>query len=286
MKNKIANFSSEYKLKIYSVLYNLACNYFTDKREAKKKILNFIKRFRDKYVSLDLIRVGGVKKKWEGGGVGDGGYLIPNNLNEIKYCFSAGVGETSDFELELSEKYNIKSFIADASVNGPSVLNKNFIFLPKFIGARTYENYITLSDWMLQSIAQEKNLILQMDIEGAEYEVLSFETIETLSRFSSITVEFHGLHKLFERSFFHMFSSIFEKIYCNFSICHVHPNNAGGIFCLDEIEIPRLIEVTFIRNDLVQGLIKSGPVVLPHQLDRKNVDSQKDIKMPDLWWKK
>ena len=37
----------------------------------------------------DLIRVGSTN---------DGGYLIPNILNEIDYCFSPGIGNKFEFE--------------------------------------------------------------------------------------------------------------------------------------------------------------------------------------------
>lgn len=83
-----------------------------------------------------------------------------------------------------------------------------------------------------------------------------------------------------------MFSTIFEKIYKNFSICHVHPNNCCGIVSLNGIDVPRVIEVTFIRNDLVKSVMIDKPIKLPHNLDRKNIESKENISMPKLWWKK
>ena len=45
-----------------------------DRLEPSSKLKNFIKRFSENFISCDLIRVGGDE---------DGGYLLPNNLNEI-----------------------------------------------------------------------------------------------------------------------------------------------------------------------------------------------------------
>ena len=73
-------------------------------------------------------------------------------------------------------------------------------------------------------------MILQMDIEGAEYDVLTFESTATLGRFSAMIIEFHGLEQFFDRRFLHTTSIIFEKLYRNFSICHVHPNNNCGVY--------------------------------------------------------
>lgn len=125
----------------------------------KWAVNHFISRFRANYVSVDLVRIGGN---------GDGGYLLPNVFDNIAYCFSPGVSNITSFEGELSRRYGIKSFVADGNI---SVLpdSENFIFTQKNLGSRTFENVITLSDWIEQSLSkheQDSNMILQMDIEG------------------------------------------------------------------------------------------------------------------------
>jgi hypothetical protein len=249
-----------------------------NKTVSPNELENFISRFRSKYVPIELVRIGGD---------GDGGYLLPNNFNSIKYCFSPGVDYTAKFETELSKKYGIKSFMADASVSSPPLSDENFTFVKKFLGSRSVGEFITLSDWMKDCIEDdEKDKILQMDIEGGEYDVLTFETGETLAKFSSMVIEFHGLQNIFDRHFLQMISSIFEKIYQNFSICHVHPNNFSGIASLNGIDVPRLFEVSFIRNDLIDRFKSDDLVSLPHLLDKKNVEGKPDICMPEPWWKK
>ena len=109
------------------------------KVSSTKKIEKFIKRFRENYVSVDLIRIGGDA---------DGGYLIPNIFDRVNYCFSPGVADTADFEAELSQHYGIKSFMADGSVAAAPFADENFHFTKKFLGHRTNGDFITLSDWM------------------------------------------------------------------------------------------------------------------------------------------
>mgnify|MGYP001237990516 CR=1 FL=1 len=123
-----------------------------------------------------------------------------------------------------------------------------------------------------------------MDIEGAEYEVLTFEDSDVLASFSTMTIEFHGLTAMFDKEFLRMISGIFEKIYKNFSICHVHPNNCCPVVSLFGIEIPDVIEVTFIKNDFLPIVLNNSRVHLPHQLDRKNVEKNTDFVMPKIWW--
>lgn len=249
-----------------------------ERLNSSEQVSNFLERFREKYVATELIRIGGN---------GDGGYLLPKCLDEIDYCFSPGVDVVANFEDEISKRYGIKSFMADASVSSPPLINPDFDFIPKFLGSRTHDNFITLSDWMNQSnVKIESKKILQMDIEGGEYDVLSYESSETISRFSVMNIEFHGLQNIFEKNFLVMLTAIFEKIYSNFSICHVHPNNCLPIVELDGIEIPPVIEITFINNDMVNRLKTSENIILPHKLDRKNVQENEDIKMPKIWWHK
>lgn len=248
------------------------------KTAPRKDIELFFRRFREKYVSIELVRVGGEN---------DGGYLVPNNFKNVQYCFSPGVADTAEFEFQLSEEFAIKSFLADASVNGLPIEDKNFKFLKKFIGSRTYGDFITLSDWVDHCIGKSSaNSILQMDIEGGEYDVLTFESAEMLSQFSTIIIEFHGLKNMFEKNFLNMITAIFEKLYLNFSICHVHPNNSSSIEAMGVLKVPKVIEVTFIRNDFVDEFLSDSKVSLPHYLDRKNLKELDDIVMPEIWWKK
>lgn len=263
------------KSKVRQIAFNN--HFWIEKLNSKSELEEFLRQFRAHYLSCDLVRIGGA---------GDGGYLLPDIFENVSYCFSPGVDYTANFEKELSDRFNIKSFMADASVEKAPLSDRNFDFIPKFLGSHSSEKFITLSGWLRKNNLQnESNLLLQMDIEGGEYDVLIYEDSSTLASFSAMVIEFHNLQKLFERDFLRMVSAIFEKIYKNFSICHVHPNNCCGIASLDGIDIPRVIEVTFIRNDLIAEFANDKPLTLPHPLDSKNVEKNDDITMPFEWWK-
>ena len=134
------------------------------KISADDKLREFIERFKQNYHSVNLVRIGGEL---------DGGYLLPDVMEQIEFCFSPGVSDCSSFENQLAEDHQIPSFLADASVNGPALPSEYFSFIQKFIGSRTSDKYITLSDWVSNNLKEPSDkLLLQMDIEGAEYEVL------------------------------------------------------------------------------------------------------------------
>jgi len=270
------NFADGTEIQVDDRVAKLIQNLMNKNKPVSSGVEHFINRFKDKYIYSDLIRVGGD---------GDGGYLLPDNLKDVSFCFSPGVSTVALFEEEISEKYGIKSYMADASVEKSPIDNDNFTFIPKFLGSKSENNFITLSDWINDCIGDDKSKkILQMDIEGGEYDVLTFEDSETLASFSTMVIEFHWLNRMFDPMFLKMISGIFEKIYKNFSICHVHPNNCCGIEVYDGIHIPRVIEVTFVRNDSVAKYLNK-PIKLPHKLDRKNVMQNEDIIMPEKWWK-
>ncbi|MBA59383.1 MAG: hypothetical protein CMQ40_09460 [Gammaproteobacteria bacterium] len=237
----------------------------------------FVSRFREKYRPVELIRVGPQY---------DGGYLMPDILDDIDYCFSAGVGHTSNFEKDLFSRNGIRSFLLDASVDFPKLEGDFFKFEKKFLGVFDDDKVITLSSWLQANSDPGNNrLLLQMDIEGSEYEILSFVPASSLDNFSCMIIEFHDFHKLFDRNFCFTLNGIFEKIYQNFSIVHAHPSSYRKLIEIDGYAVPPTIEITFLRNDILENLEPEKNFDLPHRLDNPNSPKHSDIKLPDAWWK-
>ena len=75
----------------------------------------------------------------------------------------------------------------------------------------------------------------------------------------------------------------FDKILEHFYIVHIHPNNALEPLNYLDLEIPRLLEVSFLRKDRLNKLLRVSS--LPHRLDKKNVDNKKDVELPHYWYK-
>jgi hypothetical protein len=257
-------------------LFFLKNGFVLDKASEKKDVIELIDLIRAHIVPVNLIRIGGSS---------DGGYLVPDDLEGISVCFSAGVGPTSDFEDELSRDYGIKCFLADASVDGPAKENTLFEFDKLFLGSTDKGNKITLGQWMHDKGINEddNNLLLQMDIEGSEYEFLAEVDSSTLSKYRCIVMELHEMEKLFDRTMLKVFEAFFNKIFKNFSIAHMHPNNCSSIWEIDGVEIPRYLEITFIRNDRVKGVLSNNEISFPHKLDKVNILDKEDVIMPKNW---
>ena len=78
------------------------------------------------------------------GGQGNGGYLLPDDLDRIGACFSPGVDDVATFETHLVRDYHILCFLADASVNKAPSEHPLITFEQKFIGSDPAENFIGL----------------------------------------------------------------------------------------------------------------------------------------------
>ena len=222
---------------------------------------------------IDLIRVGGNN---------DGGYLVPDDLVGIKHCFSAGVGDVSSFELDCLHR-GIPSFLADYSVDAPPTELAGCEFSKKFVGAVNNDQFMTLDRWVAESLVGERDsdLLLQMDVEGAEYETLLSTTSETLKRFRIMVVEFHNMESVRDKHFCRIVLSVLRRIRENFEVVHVHPNNSHSIVSISNVKTPLTFETTFLRKDRVKSL---KPVNhLPHPLDQPNLSSKADITLPSNW---
>lgn len=214
------------------------------------------------------------------GDYSDGGYLIPNDLVGIEACFSPGVSTEASFETELA-KYNIKSYLADYSVEGPPVKNKFFDFEKKYLGTENTDMYMTLESWMNQKGPINGNAILQMDIEGAEYAVIYQTPLEILKKFRIMVIEFHNLDNIFSQGGFDLIYLTFQKILSQFEIVHIHPNNVWPPLSNGEYEVPPLIEFTFLRKDRIDYM--SPSLNFPHPFDVKNFKNKPDIILPKCW---
>lgn len=214
------------------------------------------------------------------GGNGDGGYLVPDDLVGLQACFSPGVAATANFELELAER-SIPCFMADYSVNKPPLIHPLFDFEKKYLGTVNDEVFTTLPGWMERKAADKSDLLLQMDIEGAEYGVILDTPESYLKKFRIIVLEFHNLHRLFSSSGFDLIDMTFSKLLRNFEIVHIHPNNCTPAISVGDYSIPSVMEFTFLRKDRIAA--KKVARFFPHPLDIKNMNQFEDIVLPECW---
>ena len=242
------------------------------------RIFETIRLLRPYNVGYPLIRIGSGD---------DGGYLVPDDLAGLTACFSPGVDKIAEFEEFFADNYQIPCFLADASVETAPVENPMFHFERVFLGAHSKDGFVSLDDWVLRNAPKnrDRDFILQMDIEGAEYEVISNASRETLQSFRIIVIEFHNLWELNLKKKIKDYNTFFKKLTQDHVVVHLHPNNVAGdraIVTASPLKIPNLLEVTLIRRDRIKGL--NPQKNFPHPLDNDNVREQQTVTLPRCWY--
>jgi hypothetical protein len=215
------------------------------------------------------------------GGNGDGGYLIPDDLEGIEYCFSPGVNRTADFENALANR-GVRSFLADYSVEQPPLMRPEFVFDRKFIGAWDDAVYMTMSSWKNRYLpGYGGELLVQMDIEGAEYEVILNTPSELLRQVRILVVELHALERLFDPFAYRIIKACMDKLLQEFFVVHAHPNNCSGSTAYDGIEIPHVVELTLYNRTRATAGAPCNQ--FPHPLDVDNCPGRPAMVLPPGW---
>jgi hypothetical protein len=242
------------------------------KTTEKQKLVEFMSSVKPIKTNHELIRAGGET---------DGGYLVPNDLDGVEICFSPGVSEVADFEVYLARR-GIRCFLADYSVEAPPISNSLFDFEKKYLGPKETDIFMTLENWVERKASNKDDMILQMDIEGAEYGVIFDTGSQTLRRFRILVIEFHSLEHLCDPAGFELINLAFTKILKDFEVVHIHPNNCFAPIQYMDIAIPPLMEFTFLRKDRIAN--RSHSLCFPHPLDRKCVAEKVDVILPQCWF--
>ncbi|MGI0496387.1 DUF268 domain-containing protein [Arthrospira platensis CENA650] len=228
---------------------------------------------------VPLIRIGGQK---------DGAYLIPDDLDDIKACFSPGVANRKTFEDELTDAYGIQCHMCDKSSDigkFQTPLKEGMqTFKKKWLDVNGETDSISLDAWVEELAPDEKDdLMLQMDIEGAEYRNILHTSDQILKRFRIIIVEVHRLGVARNSQEFEVNLGPFLRRLNEHFICvHAHPNNCCGDFIIPgtNINLPNVYELTFLRRDRFneKNLSSWHEPMMPHPLDiKRNVNTKMPI---------
>ena len=246
----------------------------SEEMSSREQLAQFFDRLHAVDPGLPMIRLGGD---------GDGGYVIPDDLEGLAACFSPGVSDVADFELGLAER-GVPSFMADASVEGSPSQHPLLDFEPTFVGTEDAPGWTTMESWMSRKgpAPEAGDLLLQMDIEGAEWPVLASMDRATLVRFRMIVLELHDVHRVFLRSGLEEVQSVLTKLLADFDMVHLHANNNLQPVRLHGYEVPPVLEMTLLRKDRVRDGSAVAP--LPHPLDARCNAFVPELVLPSYWY--
>ena len=215
-------------------------------------------------VGKELIRVGS--------GEGDGGYIMIDDFDHTMVAYSCGIGNDVSWDMDIANK-GMKVFMYDHTISRLPRVHNNFIFYNFGIGEGS--KCLPLGEIKKKNgHLDNRDLILKMDIEGAEWEVLNDISSDLLYNFKQISLELHDICKWEWRQ---KILKVLQKIRMTHQAVWIHGNNAGQAEVANGILIPNLIEVTFVRKD--SYLLIDAECDFPMSLDLPNLKYRNDFEL-------
>ncbi len=240
--------------------------------QSKQEVRAAMRRFRPQKTGLELVRVGPDY---------DGGYLLPDDMDDLVALYSPGVSDTTGFDLEFAKR-GVNSFLADGTIDAPSGMHPRMAFEKMMLGGADAEGVMTLASWIARTAPAGGDLLLQMDIEGSEYGVVQATPSDVLQRFRIIVLELHRVDEMLLGDEREVLVEFMDKLGSTHRLCHLHPNNCSAAVEIDGQNVPPILELTYLRNDRVM-VEDAGEADFPHAKDMPNMAEVAGLNFDPFW---
>lgn len=201
----------------------------------------------------------------------DGGYIVTDyELEKTTALYTYGVGEDISADREFYELTGKPCYLYDHTIDGSVVRNSGLPLVHKQEGL----GFTPRCNDFLEHYKENNEtgeVILKVDVEGAEYDYLSRVDLEKLEeKVVSLLIEFHNLENPQIREVFKVLMNKLDKY---FVLHHIHANNYGKIV----ENIPTVPELSFINRRHIKK-IKEENIKYPIRgLDYPNTKQYDDI---------
>jgi len=209
------------------------------------------------------------------GSLGDGGYVLPNDLDDIESVLSIGIGDEDSFDLHFAKK-NIPVFQYDHTVESAASAHNNYYFHKIAWDPIDSESTRSLATMIkAHGIDKSQNGILKFDTEGAEWDCMPDISSEILQHFRIIICELHGLTSIGNYKHLETVRKTLQLLTRHHTAVHLHANNCCGLSIVEGIPIPAVIELTLLRNDRSNFKPSTSPI--PGPLDFPSLNDRPDL---------
>ena len=221
----------------------------------------------------------GMSKLRVGNPTGDGGYVMVDSFHGVSAALSIGIGDNVSWDFDVASR-GIEIFQYDHTLSSPPPSHPKFHFQAIGVARNTSEDgrFRSLTT-MVSEIPDAGDLILKMDVEGAEWSALSSNLKNILERFSQMVIEVHWPFSGTSRARLRRLRTL-RKLNKTHRVVHLHANNWGDVASLEGVNIPNVIEITYLR--------KRGHHFVPAKehfptiLDIANEPSKSEISMTEI----
>lgn len=224
--------------------------------------------------NIELFTVYEFDKKIRLGKQSDGGYVIGDLDTKYDCYISAGIECEESFSRDFIYKYDIdktNSFGFDGTIDDyPVYFTDRITFIKKNINGYNDSNNTNLSF----IFEKYDNIFIKMDIEGGEYDWLTYIDKQQLNKISQMVIEFHGLTFITNRKYYDQKIICIKKLLETHYVIHAHGNNCGNVVnCF-----PDIIELTFVNKKYFD----KPPNKNTHTLPTSNLDFPNGTRSPDI----
>ena len=218
----------------------------------------------------------------------DGGYVMADDFRKggggIAYSF--GISNEISWDADMAKRgYDV--FMYDMTIDGLPYTHEKFHFFKEGIGGSkdAVKSLDTLKNFIKRNGHKNKfDMILKMDVEGAEWDFLESVSSEILMQFDQIVFEFHNLTAPKTSVEIGRTINLIAKINSTHTLVHLHGNNCGNYIQLEDVGcIPDTLELTYLRTKN-RVFRDDEEIFLPIYLDTPNNLRLADI--PIGYWNK
>jgi hypothetical protein len=224
---------------------------------------------------ISPVAVSGIPKT-RTGGAGDGGYVMLDDFAGVSGCYSIGIGPDVSWDIDMAER-GLEVWQYDHTVPRAPAQHANFHFHKVGLTHETspVPNMLRLETMLEQNgHLGASDLLLKIDVEGAEWEVFDTLDTATLARFRQILCEFHWFQHLATPEFRSRARRVFELLRRTHRVIHVHSNNFGKLASPGGVPIPEVLELTFVSSERYR--FEPNRETFPTLLDRANHPERPD----------
>ncbi len=129
---------------------------------------------------------------------------------------------------------------------------------------------------------RHEQMLLKLDIEGAEWDALSHAPSALLARFSQIVIELHDLIPTTHDDHSALIPRVLEKLLETHRPVHVHGNSYRNSLVLPGLVLPACAEVTYVSRAVYGERLKPCTRLFPTQFDASNHRGRCDMLLGDL----
>lgn len=210
----------------------------------------------------------------------DGGYVMLDALAapHVAAAYSCGVGEDVSWDLDIASR-GIDVWLYDHTVPCLPAGHPRFRFARTGLAGRIARPGCRTLGQLIAANGHDRSrdLILKMDIEGAEWDVLGEAATATLEQFQQIVVEFHDLANVLDPVLRGPIVTVLEKLNQTHQIVHVHGNACEVPLWIGDLVLPQVMEVTYVRRQDFARRFVPQTATFPTEMDRPNRAGFPDI---------